>query len=422
MLLETQKGITLDQVEHAVALARANGLRVWSKFILGHPHETRETVRDTMRFIAKTNPDKLSVSIMTPFPGTPIHEMALRGEGGYRLLSGGWEDFDKYSSGVLELETISLGQLKRYQIACYVNLYARNRRFAELGGWSSRTARWAWRCCGRPSAERPARRWTGSRAGERPPLRNRRRDPPRRRRTRRTCSPRPFCIRPSAASAPRPDRRLRRRRPTLRRPNSFGLPTPGPLSWSRFVEATGNLAYHRRRDLGVTRLEVSNVKRVLVSMGAVLVAAALALPALASAPQRDPVSQNQVVQGQTSCGLLRWEIHLTGDRFRFFDEDGLLERVQVHISEDNTITNLDTGETYREGPDNFMQTTLFTDDGPLIVATGLAANVPGAQLKDVGRVVIDPLTGEIVFSAGQHPLRDAQEAGNVLEGFCALFD
>ena len=71
----------------------------------------------------------------------------------------------------------------------------------------------------------------------------------------------------------------------------------------------------------------------------------------------------------------------------------------MHINEDNTITNLDTGETFREGPDNFMQTTLFTDDGPLIVATGLAANVPGAQLKDVGRVVIDPLTGDIVFSA-----------------------
>jgi hypothetical protein len=69
---------------------------------------------------------------MTPFPGTPIHEMALRGEGGYRLLAGGWEDFDKYSSGVLELETVSLGRLKRYQIACYANLYLRNGRFAEL--------------------------------------------------------------------------------------------------------------------------------------------------------------------------------------------------------------------------------------------------------------------------------------------------
>ena len=85
-----------------------------------------------MNFIARINPDTLSVSIMTPFPGTPIHEMALRGEGGYRMLSGGWEDFDKYSSGVLELETITLGQLKRYQIACYLNLYLRNRRLTEF--------------------------------------------------------------------------------------------------------------------------------------------------------------------------------------------------------------------------------------------------------------------------------------------------
>lgn len=132
MLLKIKKGITLEQVERAVALAKLNGLRVWCKFILGHPDETHATIRDTVDFIAKINPHQLSVSIMTPFPGTPIHEMALRGEGGYRLLSGGWEDFDKYSSGVLELETVSLGRLKRYQIACYANLYIRNRRFLEL--------------------------------------------------------------------------------------------------------------------------------------------------------------------------------------------------------------------------------------------------------------------------------------------------
>jgi anaerobic magnesium-protoporphyrin IX monomethyl ester cyclase len=132
ILRETKKGITLEQVEYAVALAKANGLRVWCKFILGHPNETHATIRDTIDFIAKVNPHQLSVSIMTPFPGTPIHDMALRGEGGYRLLSGGWEDFDKYSSGVLELETVSLGQLKRYQIMCYMNMYLRNRRYLEL--------------------------------------------------------------------------------------------------------------------------------------------------------------------------------------------------------------------------------------------------------------------------------------------------
>jgi anaerobic magnesium-protoporphyrin IX monomethyl ester cyclase len=148
MLEKIKKGITLEQVERAVALAKANDLRVWCKFILGHPDETHATIRDTIDFIAKVNPHQLSVSIMTPFPGTPIHEMAIRGEGGYRLLSGGWEDFDKYSSGVLELETVSLGQLKRYQIACYVNLYVRNRRFAELARLVVRNRAVGWEMAG----------------------------------------------------------------------------------------------------------------------------------------------------------------------------------------------------------------------------------------------------------------------------------
>jgi radical SAM superfamily enzyme YgiQ (UPF0313 family) len=132
VLRRSGKGITLEQVERAVALAKANGLRVWCKFILGHPGETPATIHDTVHLIAKLNPQQLSVSIMTPFPGTPIHEMVLRGEGGYRPLAGGWQDFDKYSSGVIELESVSLARLKRAQIACYLNLYGRNRRFADF--------------------------------------------------------------------------------------------------------------------------------------------------------------------------------------------------------------------------------------------------------------------------------------------------
>lgn len=140
VLEATRKGITLDQVEHAIALARRAGLLVWCKFILGHPNETEAELRDTVAFIARINPDRLSVSVMTPFPGTPIHEMALRGEGGYRLLSSRWEDFDKYSAGALELESVSLGRLKLYQLWSYANLYLRNGRLRELFGlvWEHR--------------------------------------------------------------------------------------------------------------------------------------------------------------------------------------------------------------------------------------------------------------------------------------------
>ncbi|HEX9931706.1 MAG TPA: radical SAM protein [Allosphingosinicella sp.] len=127
-----RKGITLEQVEAAVALAKREGLRVWCKFIIGHPHETRATAMDTVRFITKLNPHQLSVSIMTPFPGTPIHDMAMKGEGGYRVLTDDWSAFDKYSTGALELVELPLHRLKMLQLLCYLSLYLRNGRLIEL--------------------------------------------------------------------------------------------------------------------------------------------------------------------------------------------------------------------------------------------------------------------------------------------------
>jgi anaerobic magnesium-protoporphyrin IX monomethyl ester cyclase len=126
------KGLTLEQVERAIALAKAQHLTVWCKFILGHPFETLRNMKDTADFIARVNPDMVSVSIMTPYPGTPIFDMAVRGEGGYRLLSSDWASFDKYASGALELENVSLAQLKWMQAWCYLKMYLWNGRALEL--------------------------------------------------------------------------------------------------------------------------------------------------------------------------------------------------------------------------------------------------------------------------------------------------
>ena len=129
-----------------------------------------------------------------------------------------------------------------------------------------------------------------------------------------------------------------------------------------------------------------------------------------------------------ACGFpVRWTIDLTVEGTNFFDFEGRLVRQQAHIREDNTITNLATGLTLREGPDSFMQTIYFNPDGTIshFVASGLAANVQveGANLKDVGRVIWLPGTNEIVFSAGPHPVREAIEFGNfqtALAAFCEV--
>ena len=108
-------------------------------------------------------------------------------------------------------------------------------------------------------------------------------------------------------------------------------------------------------------------------------------------------------------------------RDRFFGE----RRLKA-IREDNTITNLATGLTLREGPDSFMQTIYFNPDGTVshIVATGLAVNVQteAENLKDVGRVVWLPGTNEIVFSAGPHSVREALEFGTFQTALAAFCD
>ena len=159
--------------------------------------------------------------------------------------------------------------------------------------------------------------------------------------------------------------------------------------------------------------------------------AAWAAPAAATPPQRLPTLElhNPVQDQGQACGFpVLWDIHLTVERTNFFDSEGRLVRQQARIREDNTITNLATGLTLREGPDAFVQTTTFNPDGTIatITATGLAVNVRGDErLKDVGRVVWLPGTNEIVFSAGRHPVREAMEGGNfqtALRAFCDALD
>ena len=156
----------------------------------------------------------------------------------------------------------------------------------------------------------------------------------------------------------------------------------------------------------------------------------LAATASAMPPQHftaEPPTRIVQDTGQ-ACGFpVRWTIDLTVEGTNFFDSEGRLVRQQAHIREDNTITNLATGLTLREGPDFFMQTIYFNPDGTIshFVATGLAANVQadGENLKDVGRVIWLPGTNEIVFSAGPHPVREAIEFGNfqtALAAFCEV--
>lgn len=132
ILKETGKGITLKKAEESISLAKKAGLQTGSYFIFGHPYETKQTAWDTIRFAAKLNTDFVAFGIMVPYPGTEIYEMAKRGEGGYKIISSDWADFNKTIGSSLELETLSRKELEKLQLTAYLLFYLKNWRLWDL--------------------------------------------------------------------------------------------------------------------------------------------------------------------------------------------------------------------------------------------------------------------------------------------------
>ncbi|HEY6837990.1 MAG TPA: radical SAM protein [Geobacteraceae bacterium] len=76
ILRAIRKNVTCDEIRRALQASRAAGLLNKGFFIVGHPGETRETLRETIDFALALPLDDISVAMLTPFPGTEIFDRA----------------------------------------------------------------------------------------------------------------------------------------------------------------------------------------------------------------------------------------------------------------------------------------------------------------------------------------------------------
>jgi radical SAM superfamily enzyme YgiQ (UPF0313 family) len=76
ILTTIHKNVTLEQIEKALSLCRDSGILSKGFFIVGHPGETLETLARTYDFAMKLPLDDISVTMLTPFPGTEIYARA----------------------------------------------------------------------------------------------------------------------------------------------------------------------------------------------------------------------------------------------------------------------------------------------------------------------------------------------------------
>lgn len=114
MLARCDKGVCTDDYRAACRNIAAAGMEPRASFIIGHPYETEETARATIRFAQELELLHANFTVMTPYPGTSVHGMALRGEG-IRFtrpeFAKDWHVYRRWGTPIVETNALSSARL-----------------------------------------------------------------------------------------------------------------------------------------------------------------------------------------------------------------------------------------------------------------------------------------------------------------------
>lgn len=126
------KRLKVGDIRNAVQWTKQADIDVYMNFIIGLPYDTVDTINKTVDFAIALDPEGSVFTILTPFPGTEIVDMAKKGQGGLKVLSYDWRDYGKQLGRALELEKIGRKQLERLQRKAYLRFYTRPRKFVTI--------------------------------------------------------------------------------------------------------------------------------------------------------------------------------------------------------------------------------------------------------------------------------------------------
>ncbi len=128
VLLSIDKKIDHDTIRQAFRNAKKVGLETIGFFIIGLPGDTEETMERTIRFACEVDPMIANFSMMTPYPGTKVYEIAKR-QG--RLFLEDWEDYVFFDGRArYELGEMTAELVERKWKESYRRFYLRPHRIA----------------------------------------------------------------------------------------------------------------------------------------------------------------------------------------------------------------------------------------------------------------------------------------------------
>jgi radical SAM superfamily enzyme YgiQ (UPF0313 family) len=103
--------------------------------MIGLPGETRETINKTLDFLAQAREVKqANLAIAVPYPGTELHQMAVTGRHGIKLLSGDFSEYRRYGTAVTEVNGLTPQDLVDLQNEGFVRIYSAPWRWKPMFG------------------------------------------------------------------------------------------------------------------------------------------------------------------------------------------------------------------------------------------------------------------------------------------------
>ena len=137
ILSSTNKRITREQTAAAVGLCRRHGISSFCSVILGLPGDTRATIRETIDFFVRLDPDYAAFCLLIPFPGTEIFRHAVA-KGLIDVKAADWRSYVKIFSSTLP--PVSLCDVPREELVA-LQKEAFRRFFMRPGYVSGRVKR-----------------------------------------------------------------------------------------------------------------------------------------------------------------------------------------------------------------------------------------------------------------------------------------
>lgn len=124
-----RKNLDIEKVNEFLRLSKKYKITSIGLMMLGFPGETLSEMRESIRWACRSLLDYTYFSIVTPYPGTELYEIAIR-EGYYRVD----DQFQNMHLMIPHLETseVKPGKLKRLQLQAYLRFYMKPARLRRM--------------------------------------------------------------------------------------------------------------------------------------------------------------------------------------------------------------------------------------------------------------------------------------------------